>query len=93
VADASDGPPRGGRAGGRGGERAGEQAGPASWVGPEAGGGPIWKENPFSFSFSTKQHKTSFLSKIKIFLGFGVKIKVAQNFIMYNIALGFILKF
>jgi hypothetical protein len=62
-------------------------------LGLKQGGGPIWKENPFSFYFSTKQYKTPFLSKIKIFIGFGTKIKVAQNFIISNIALGFILKF
>jgi hypothetical protein len=49
-------------------------------LGLKRGGGPIWKENPFSFYFSTKQHKTPFLNKIKIFLVFGAKNKSCSEF-------------
>jgi hypothetical protein len=40
----------------------------------------------FLFIFQLKQHKTPFLSKIKTFLGFGAKIKVAQKFVIFNFA-------
>jgi hypothetical protein len=51
------------------------------------------KENDFSFPFSNKQSQYSFLSKKNSFLGHGPKIKVVQNFNLFNIALGYILKF
>jgi hypothetical protein len=47
----------------------------------------------FFIIFQLKQHKTLFLSEIKTFLRFGAKIKVTQNFILYNIASGYIWKF
>jgi hypothetical protein len=55
--------------------------------------GPKRRRKHFSFYFSTKQPKKFFLSKKNSFLGHDPKTKVVQNFILYNIALGYILKF
>jgi hypothetical protein len=68
--------------------------GPASAARPEMRVRPINQQKMiFLFLFQTNSPKHSFLSKKNSFLGHGPKTKVIQNFIPYNIALGYILKF
>jgi hypothetical protein len=65
-------------------------------VGRRRAGLPSWAKSgmaarfenktPFLFLFQKNSSKFSFLSNQKLFLGFGVKIKVAQNFMIFNFA-------
>jgi hypothetical protein len=61
--------------------QAGLAAGPRSGVAAR-----LRKKILFLIIFQLKQHKTLFLSKIKTFIWFGAKIKVAQNFVIFNFA-------
>jgi hypothetical protein len=66
-------------------------------VGRKRGGGPVSKKTLFSFLFSNSNF--CYIPKFKIlefkmtFSRFDPKTKVVQNLILYNIALGYILKF
>jgi hypothetical protein len=81
----------------RTGRERGEEGGPASLLGEKRGRGPKPKENHFSFPFSNSKFcyspKFKFLELKMAFLRFDLKTKVVQNLILYNIALGHILKF
>jgi hypothetical protein len=55
--------------------------------------GPVRKEKPFSLYFSINSLKSPILSIKNSFLKVDPKTKVVQNLILYNIALGHILKF
>jgi hypothetical protein len=66
-------------------------------VGREAGRRPVKPEIPFSFQISnsriSKLVQFQILKKKKAFSRFDPKIEVVQNLILYNFALGYILKF
>jgi hypothetical protein len=71
------------------GERGSERAaglGCLRLVGCKGGCGPIFKRKDFSFYFPIKQHQNSILSDFKAFSRGDPKIKVAQNFMLYNFA-------
>jgi hypothetical protein len=55
--------------------------------------GPTQKKFHFLFLFQSTTYKSSFLSNQKSFSQVDPKTKVVQNFILYNLALGYILKF
>jgi hypothetical protein len=64
-----------------------EQQGRLAWVGRKRGAQPVFKRNHFSFYFLNKTAQTLILSKKKLFFGHDPKIKVVQNFMLYNFAL------
>jgi hypothetical protein len=59
----------------------------------KGGGRPRKRRKDFSFYFSTKQPQKFIFEQKNSFLGHDPKTKVVQNFILYNITLGYILKF
>jgi hypothetical protein len=82
-----------GRARVGGGERGVSEPGRLGKLGQKRRRNPNSK-NKMPFLFFFKQTAPKFLfEQENSFLGFGAKIKVAQNLILYNIALGYILKF
>jgi hypothetical protein len=62
-------------------------------VGRKGSGGPFWKIKIFFFIFFNNSPKSPIFSTKKSFSKGDPKIKVVQNFILYNIVLGYILKF
>jgi hypothetical protein len=56
-------------------------------------GGPLTKEKDFSLIFVINSPKSPILSTKNLFSKGDSKIEVVQNFILYNLALGFMLKF
>jgi hypothetical protein len=77
---------------GRGRERGAGQAGFGRGLRKEAGG-PLKVKVDFSFYFLKNSNKSIFLSNKNSFSLVDPKTKVVQNFILYNIILGYILKF
>jgi hypothetical protein len=82
------------------GARVGRQAHGGSWASllwwaEREAGGPVRKKILFLFLFlfQNTAQKSLFLSNQKLFSQVDPKTKVVQNFILYNIAFGYILKF
>jgi hypothetical protein len=76
------------------GRQARSQARPASWLGQEVGRRPVKaRKFIFSFFFYANNPQNPILSTKVPFSQVDPKTKVIQNFILYNITLGYILKF
>jgi hypothetical protein len=77
----------------RGARERASRPGQLGQLGHKGGCGPNTKRKCFFFTFSNKQPQNFLFEQENSFSQVDPKTKVVQNFILYNIALGYILKF